>query len=1011
MTADPLVGPGLLLLALELLALASVGYLVARVALRQRDEGMAMAQGLVIGPALWGLIVNFVLFLLPGRAGALASWVLLLALAGGLVWRAPQPVRPRLRTTAGFAVAALVVFWVMLAARQLLQIPDEAIHLGLSAYIQSGGWPPVISWTPDQPLLYHYGTDLLIGLLAPPVGPDLPFTTELLSAFLWTGFALVVSAAILRHAGWIGLLTLSPLLLTTGAWTLVGFIIPPPDILQIPAPTGLPAAGLRAWLANLYWPEVSLQWQTVYDASPPNIWKPPFVLAYSLTVIVLTWAASLRPRSWPAVLTLAALVGFVGLLSEEVALLTLALWGALEASRVFSLPSRLAASARQRLLFLRPAAVTGPGGPRIRTTRPTTLASPGEPGDGRGCWAPRRRAAAGPLLSSVLLAVGGGPVSALVRGVSSGTHLGWIDDPGSRLPFGTLLTPGAGGLGLLGLGVVPVAAAALLVAWRQRMVLALVAGAGVFMLAAIALQHPAFPFDVTRMDGHARNFALLAVLLALGRRLVLLRPRWRYAAGALFLILVTWPTVAAPIRTLGLEIGHGIELTNAQPGPRGREAEFDSDDYFWGMGRYAIKHPVSEPVARYIRDHTAVDSRILSPHPLDMTATVGRPNASGFAGLLHLWATQGPAYEDARDFLEPAAVQRLGVAYVHATDPWVASLPDRAQRWLDDPRLFEPLVRGDADALYGIQPAFLKLDPVPAQASFEALRQAVPASASAYLAGGLTARNQVRLATVLAHTRLLGEVDPSGTYLLTDIPTEPVSGQTPNVLLVPRGFEFTTKAEEFSLIWRGDEVAVYAAVPGVTPVVDQPPPRTHNFAVRLSDVRVEGDRLAFTATFDDQALERWTGQDWLVIEVDDTPLALPTGYEADGFTNVGTLWFAGQIVPTGGTVTHEYEFGAREGRLAVRVGDDVLPVRSTSGEALAPGAYVLAVRLRLDHLQAAVIPVLGIVISEAGDVLYTVYAGERSAGVNACPELLQHTDSCRRLAGKGTIAASKMSAR
>ena len=138
MTVDPVVLPGLLLLAVELGALAAVGYVVARVALRQTDDRMALAQGLVIGPALWGLIVNFVLHVTPGRAGALASWALLLALAGGLVWRAPQPVRPRLRTAAGFAAAALVVFWVMLAARQLLQIPDEAIHLGLAAYIEGG---------------------------------------------------------------------------------------------------------------------------------------------------------------------------------------------------------------------------------------------------------------------------------------------------------------------------------------------------------------------------------------------------------------------------------------------------------------------------------------------------------------------------------------------------------------------------------------------------------------------------------------------------------------------------------------------------------------------------------------------------------------------------------------------------------------------------------------------------------------------------------------------------------
>ena len=1009
MTVDAAVMPGLLLLALELLALASVGYLVARVALGQADDRLAMAQGLVIGPALWGLIVNFVLFLLPGRAGALASWVLLLALAGGLVWRAPQPVRPRLRTAAGFAVVTLVVFWVMLAARQLLQIPDEAIHLGLSTYIQSGGWPPVISWTPDQPLLYHYGTDLLIGLLAPPVGPDLPFTTELLSAYLWTGFALVISAAILKHSGWIGLLTLSPLLFTTGAWTLVGFIIRPPDILQIPAPTGLPAAGLRASLANLYWPEVSLQWQTVYDASPPNIWKPPFVMAYALTVIVLTWAASLRPRSWPAVLTLAALVGFLGLLSEEIALLTMALWGALEAGRVVPQPSHLAAQARERLRSVRSMAASSSlcsEAPRGRTTQPHAPDGYREPDVRSGRWTSLLRPFAGPALAALLLVVGGGPISALLSGVSSGTHLGWIEDPGSRLPFGTLLTPGASGLGLLGLGVVPVAAAALLLAWRQRVVLALVAGAGVFMLAAIALQHPAFPFDVTRMDGHARNYALLALVLALSSRLTTLRPGWRYAVGALLVGFVTWPTVAASIRTFGLEIGHGVELTNVRPGPRGRDAEFDSDQYFWGMGRSAIKHSVSFPVARYIRGHTSVEDRILSPHPYDMTATTGRHNASGFMGLLHLFPNTGPEYEDAVRYFEPAAVRRLGFMYLHAPGAWLAMLPNRAQRWLEEPQLFEPLARGDADALYRIQPAFLDLDPPPAPASFEALRQTVPASASVYFAGGLSGRDQVRLASALAHTRLLGEMHSTGTHLLTRIPTESVRGYTPNVLLVPRGFAFTTKAREFSLIWWNDELAAYATDSGITPVVDQPPPPIHSFAVRLTDVRVEGDRVAFSATFADRAPERWTGQDWLVIEVDETPWSLPTGYEADGFTNVGRLWFAGQIVPSGGMVSHRYEFNARMKRLAVGDGDGVFAARASSGEVLAPGTYVLAVRLRLDHLQAAVIPVLRFVISEAGAVTYTVYEGERSAGVNACPALLQHTDSCRRLAGNGATAGS-----
>ncbi|MCY3923811.1 MAG: hypothetical protein OXG27_15645, partial [Chloroflexi bacterium] len=105
MTVDPEVLPGLLLLTLELLTLAAFGYIVARVALRQTDDRLALAQGLVIGPALWGLSVNFILHLLPGMSGALAGWILALGLAGYLAWRTRQalPVPPR--TLVGFGLA------------------------------------------------------------------------------------------------------------------------------------------------------------------------------------------------------------------------------------------------------------------------------------------------------------------------------------------------------------------------------------------------------------------------------------------------------------------------------------------------------------------------------------------------------------------------------------------------------------------------------------------------------------------------------------------------------------------------------------------------------------------------------------------------------------------------------------------------------------------------------------------------------------------------------------------
>ena len=51
---------------------------------------MALAQGLVIGLALWGLLVNFVLHVLPGYAAALGSWVIVLVIGVGLAWRTRQ---------------------------------------------------------------------------------------------------------------------------------------------------------------------------------------------------------------------------------------------------------------------------------------------------------------------------------------------------------------------------------------------------------------------------------------------------------------------------------------------------------------------------------------------------------------------------------------------------------------------------------------------------------------------------------------------------------------------------------------------------------------------------------------------------------------------------------------------------------------------------------------------------------------------------------------------------------
>ena len=186
---------------LELAALATVGFVVARVGLRERHDLVALAQGMVIGPALWGLGVSFILYLIPGLAGAVVGWGLVLALGGALAWRGGTTVSISWRRLGGFAAVALALFWVTLAARQLMKIPDPDIHLGLSAYIRAGGWPPATPWNPDVPVYYHHGVDLLVALLAPPVGPRWVLVTEVLGAYIWTSFALVVATALLQRGG------------------------------------------------------------------------------------------------------------------------------------------------------------------------------------------------------------------------------------------------------------------------------------------------------------------------------------------------------------------------------------------------------------------------------------------------------------------------------------------------------------------------------------------------------------------------------------------------------------------------------------------------------------------------------------------------------------------------------------------------------------------------------------------------------------------------------------------
>ena len=835
-------------------------------------------------------------------------------------------------------VVVLALLWAALASRQLLWFSDPQLHLGMAGAFRAGVFPPELSWIPGDPMRYHHGVQLLFGLLTPPFGPDVAFTAEVLGAYAWVSFTLVVVTLLVARGSWQVALLLSPLLLASGLWT--GVTVGS-GVLQGPVPAGLPEAGLRASLADTYWPVVGQTWSRI-EGALPNVRKPSFLLAYALAVVVLERAAHPGTRSWRSVGTLAGLVGGVGLVSTTLTPVVLALWAGLEALGLKN-------AWRTRALS----------------------------------WRDALRPGAGLVLAVVVLLASGGRFTGMLEGSSSaGLAFWWEENALGWLLLGEIdVRPG--GVGVLALGPIVVAAIAVLLAWRDRLVVTLAVGAGLLALAWLVLRYEPFPQDLNRLLGHARNLSLVAVLLALSARLAGLRPRWRQAASALLVGLVIWPTSVGPVRNLGLAFEQGIEVANA-----GTVEPASDREASWGAGRF-VAPAVSAGIAAYIRDHTAVDARVFVPEEFfwKITAATGRPNSAGYVNLLHSIYAFGPEYLDVRNHLEPGAMRRLGIDYVYATDAWVAGLPERARRWLADVRLFELLIRDGHEALYRVRPEFLALDVPPAPATFEALRQTVPAGTAVYWPSGAPFETDttLRVASVLSpDAQLFGVLKYAGRriYALTAFPTEPLDARTPDLVMLPTAQEpwmFPPAGQH--PIWWNEEMAIYAPHGAVSPIMSTPdgaPREPPPISVGVSDVRVAEGRMAFTLTVDDHSPDRWSGQDWVLIKVDESPWAIPRNL--DGGRPVVEQWFAGQVVRGRGLTTHSYVYDAGASTLAVRSGDGAYRTEDSSAGGTGAGAWTLALRLRQEvnrgdyvaHEEAALIPVLSVAVSADGEVTYRV---------------------------------------
>ena len=777
MTVDPAVIPGLLLLAAEFAALAVVGFVVARVALRQDDDRVALAQGLVIGIALWGLITNFVLYAVPGLAGAAVGWGLTLILGTVLAWRARRAISLRPRVAAAFA--GCLPGALLASARQ----PAVAGEPGPDASPGVGGVDPGGRISAGVALESGHGGALSprgrsAGRVADAAGWTRPGVRAGAAGRLRVdepgargGDGAAAARVVEGRAGH-----------RAAAADRRGLDVDEPGRRHSAGSGPGGAAGgrdlARHWRISTGRPRG--QPGALEPTALHDIWTPAFTVGYALAFVVLERAARPERLSWLGTLTLGVLVGFIGILATSLVPVVVVLWAALAAVHV------------------------------MRTR----------------CAQAAVRSGAGLALAGLLLLGGGGAFTGILDvAPPSGPELAWDLNPRHWEALGTFEAR-AGGVGLLGLGPIVVAGIAVILARRDRLVVTLAAGTGLLLLAWLVLSFPPAPWVLSRLAGHARNLALVALLLALAARLSVLGPvRWHYALAALVVGLIAWPTVVGPVRGLGQAVGSGVQLANAG------WVERESLDQKMAESTQRFQLPtMSERLASYIRDqppldlmrdHTPVDTRVFTPEWPYWAASLatGRPNNAGFAGLGHLIYYTGPEYLDALNYLEPAAIQRLRIEYVHATDTWAAGLPARARRWLADPDFFRLLMRDGDEALYHVRPAFRNLEVAPHPESFEALRS-VPPSMVVYLAPQLGWLHRLRVASVLSHARLTGAIDTQPLHLMTPTPwtVEPLGERVPDLVVLPASVEPSMfPSVEWQLVWTdaADGIAVYADTRGV----------------------------------------------------------------------------------------------------------------------------------------------------------------------------------------------------
>ena len=909
--------PGLLLFALELAAIAVFGYVVVRGLLGQARGYLAASQGLIAGLALWGLLLNAAFYVAPGAVGVVLAWLAAAALTGILIWKKRVEPRPTLSAAATFAAICLPIFWISLSARQLLWIPDIGAHVPLTASMMAGNFPPAFPWNPNEAANYHYGLDLIIGGLEAGTGLGYVLVTELLGAFSVTALFLIVGSLLSRNRSLSSSVLIAPLMLSAGAWTLV-LVGDQPWPVSVAIPVGLPQAGIRASVLDVFFPGAGVPWMSPVEASPPNIFNPAFSMSYALLLVLVERLVASGSRPVVGLITTSVLGAYLILLDEPIFAAFAMIWAIVAAFRF----------ARQRI------------------RRISELAA---------------GAAGIALLIGLAVVYGGVLFDSIFRntGGESGLSLVWPDLPNlaqlaslERLP---------GNLGILGIGPLMLAGVVAL-GWRAGAMSLLLAAAGLAMwIASLFVDYEFSISDSLRLQGHFRNLLLIAAILVITYFLARLKPWPRKVAWAVLALLVVWPTVASSGADLWFALKSGpqfeiptVETRRVQEGI---------------MGRVELAGDLGEVVPG-IKDHLEADASILSPSPFRLSIASGRPAPYGYIGFTQYSGLRGPEYLDAIEHLDPDAIRRLGVSYVHATPKWVNGLPERSRDWLQSPEYFKPLVQSDEGVLYEILQPFRDLAASPAPESFTALRILTGNGARVYIPPVVHPLERLSIAAALRRARLYGDLgDPA--HVRSTLGFSPYSGEELDFVVLPSRLAPTgIPAHRRSPIWSRDTNSVYA-------VGDIENATSHqelaSLSVDIGESRVSRGSIRFKVGFEVGDPSGWTGQDWVVIGDDGTRWAVPV------LQARAAHWYGGQVNPSSRNLRVEYDWNVAMGTLQWSTGGGGFRAAQSSTSELVEGSYVLAIRLTLNGRERSILPILRIRVRPNGAFEFEFFEGPLAA--------------------------------